>query len=392
MKSIETVDIAKKCVFIRVDFNVPIVDGKIADTSRIDAVIKTIKYAWRNECRVILASHLGRPKGTVRNEWSLYPVAEKLNELLGFDVIFADDCVGDGIRKLKADLLPRDILLLENLRFHRKETENEEHFAKELADHVDVYINDAFGTLHRAHASVDGITRFVKEKACGFLVAKEVECLSKLVETPSKPYVAILGGAKVSDKIGVINNLINKVDVLVIGGAMAYTFLAAKGIRLGKSLIEEDKITTAEKIIEKMTKKGTEVILPVDHNAAKELQSKTKPKIFTNENFNNEYSAFDIGPETIALFKKSIQKARTVFWNGPLGVCEQEQYALGTNALAHAIAELDAFTVVGGGDSVSAIKKSGVEAKIHHISTGGGASLEFLEGRKLPGLVALNYY
>lgn len=391
IKYIDELPIENKRVFIRVDFNVSMKEGKIKDDTRIKAALPTIQYALSKNAKVILGSHLGRPKGVgFEEKYSLAPVAERLSTLLGDrKVVFPQDCVGDVVKKLSKDLEPGEVMLLENLRFHAEEEKNDANFAKELASLAEVYINDAFGTAHRAHASTAGMTKFFDVKGAGFLMKKEVEFLGKLLTSPEKPFVAILGGAKVSDKIAVIENLLNLVDKLVIGGGMAYTFLKAKGHTIGKSLFEEDKLYTANKILERAKTKGIEILLPVDHVIAAEISDTAKSEVTSGADIPDGMMGLDIGPKTLTEFKKAIGAAKTIFWNGPLGVFETEQFSKGTMEIARLVADTKAMTVIGGGDSVTAVNKAGVAAKISHISTGGGASLEFIEGRKLPGLTAL---
>lgn len=390
IKFIDHLDIADKRLFIRLDLNVPMDDkGNITDDTRINAAIPTIKYAVDNEAKVILASHLGRPKGEKNSKFSLKPVAAKLAEKLGMDIIFPEDCIGDAVKKLVSELKPGEVILLENLRFHKEETNNDPNFAEKLADLCDIYINDAFGTAHRAHASTEGITKYVKEKGAGFLMKKEIEFLSKLVKDPKRPFVAIIGGAKVSDKLGVLENLLNLANGVLIGGAMAYTFLKAEGKDVGSSLYEPDKVHTAKKILERASTRGIEFLLPVDHVIAKEPKEGIEATNTEGANIPNGMMGLDIGEKTVKKYEDTIKKAETIFWNGPMGVCEVKPFNKGTYELAKAVAESNATSVVGGGDSVAAIKKSGVADKISHICTGGGASLEFLEGKKLPGIKAL---
>ncbi len=391
IKYINELPIEGKRVFIRVDFNVPIKEGKIKDDTRIKAAMPTIEYAISKNAKVILVSHLGRPKGEgFEEKYSLMPVAERFSELMGDKkVIFTEDCVGDAVKKLSRDMEPGQVMLLENLRFHAEEEKNDEVFSKQLAALADVYINDAFGTAHRAHASTAGMAKFVAVKGAGFLMKKEVESLGNILSNPEKPFVAILGGAKVSDKIAVIENLLNLVNTLVIGGGMAFTFLKVKGFTIGKSLFEEEKVHTANKIIERAANKGINLVLPVDHVVAAEIAEVAKTSVTDDANVPEGLMGLDIGPKTITLFTEALKGAKTIFWNGPLGVFEIEPFSTGTIAIAQAVAESGATSVVGGGDSVTAINKAGVADKISHISTGGGASLEFLEGKKLPGLVAL---
>lgn len=392
IKYIDEIPLTNKRVFIRVDFNVPInSEGRVDDATRIKASLPTIQYALKNKAIIILASHLGRPKGERNAKYSLAPVAERLMELLELpSVIFPEDCIGDGIKKLSLEMKQGQVMMLENLRFHKEEEENDETFAKKLASLCDVYINDAFGTAHRAHASTVGIVKFVKEKGAGFLMKKEIEFLNKIVLNPAHPFVAILGGAKVSDKIGVIENLLNKVDSLSIGGAMAYTFLAAFGAKVGNSKIEKDKIFLAKKALERAKTKGIPILLPVDHIIAQSLDANAPTQITEGIDIPEGWMGVDIGPKTADLFSKSLEKAKTIFWNGPLGVYEIDKFAQGTYSVARAVASMKGVKIVGGGDSVSAIIHAGLESKITHISTGGGASLEFIEGKKLPGLKALS--
>ncbi len=386
----ETLHLENKRVFLRVDFNVPLdKNGKILDDTRILASLPTIKFILQKKGKLILASHLGRPKGQVNPRYSLLPVAEHLAELLNKEVIFPEEFLGDGLRKLVLDLKENQILFLENLRFHPGEEANDPEFSKKLASLCDVYINDAFGTLHRAHASTVGMLAYVPEKAAGYLVQKEVKFLSQLLNNPPKPFVAILGGAKVSDKIGIIEALLKKVDALLIGGAMAYTFLSALGLRVGTSLLEREKLNQASKLLEKARLKGVSLILPQDHLVARSLSAKSEHRVTLGREITGDWMGVDIGPKTLEEFKSSLQKAQTVFWNGPVGAFEIADFAQGSLGLAKLLGELQATTVVGGGDSLAAVKMANVENKISHLSTGGGASLEFLEAKKLPGLAAL---
>ena len=396
--SIRDLDLTGKRVLIRVDFNVPLSkEGTITDDTRIRETIPTIEYALRRKARVILAAHLGRPKGKHVDTMSLRPVVDRLRSLLDHvldpdeNVAFAPDCVGPVAFELAENLEPGQTLLLENLRFHAGEEANDPEFAKKLSQLCDLYVDDAFGAAHRAHASTEGITHFVAQSAAGLLMEKELTYLGKAVAEPNRPFVAIIGGAKVSDKIEVINALLNKVDALLIGGAMAYTFLNAQGQTTGKSLVEADKYDVARAALEKAKARGVQFLLPVDHVLADKFSADAKTRIFSGTDpFPAELMALDIGPETIKLFAAEIAEAATVVWNGPMGVAELAPFAKGTNAIAKALAKNeDAITIVGGGDSVAALHNSGVADKITHISTGGGASLEFLEGKILPGVAAL---
>ncbi len=396
--SIKDIDLKSRRVFIRVDFNVPIKDSQVEDDTRIRATIPTIKYATEHGARVILASHLGRPKGQRVDEYSQRPVAKHLSPLLGKPVAFADDCIGEATTEKVAALKDGDVLLLENLRFHPEEEKNDEAFARQLAALCEVYCNDAFGAAHRAHASTVGITRFVKQSAAGFLMEKELEYLGGVINNPAHPFVAILGGAKVSDKIPVIDALINrKVDKLLIGGAMAYTFLKAEGFTVGKSLVENDKLELALQIKRRCEAAGVELLLPTDHQIvdsyepikAEKVLTKTIPIEFTNAG----HAGMDIGAETVAHFANALRDAKTIIWNGPMGVFEEPPFDQGTIGIAHAVAEAadrGAIVIVGGGDSVAAVTQAGVADRITHISTGGGATLEFLAGEELPGVSALS--
>jgi phosphoglycerate kinase len=396
--SIRDLDLSGKRVLIRVDFNVPLSkDGTITDDTRIRETIPTIEFALRRKARVILAAHLGRPKGKPADSMSLRPVVARLRTLLDGvldadeNVAFATDCVGPVAEEMANQLEPGQTLLLENLRFHCGEEANDPAFARQLAKLCDIYVNDAFGAAHRAHASTEGITHFVSQSAAGLLMEKELNYLGKAVAEPFRPFVAIIGGAKVSDKIEVINAMLDRVDSLLIGGAMAYTFLNAQGQSTGKSLVEGDKTSIALAALQKAEERGVKFLLPVDHILADRFSADAKTQIFSgSEAFPAEWMALDIGPATIKLFSAEIAEAATIVWNGPMGVAELPAFAKGTNAIAKALARNeDAITIVGGGDSVAALHNSGVANKITHISTGGGASLEFLEGKTLPGVAAL---
>lgn len=391
IRYIDELSIAEKRVFIRVDFNVSFDEnGKISGDTRIRAALPTIRYALGQNAKVILASHLGRPKGKPNPKYSMKPVGVRLSELLGdVDVLMPEDCIGDAVKKLAADMLPGQVMLLENLRFHPEEEANDETFAKQLASITEVYVNDAFGTAHRAHASTVGMVKFVQVKGAGFLMKAEVEALSKLLKNPERPFIAILGGAKVSDKLGVVENLLNICDKFLIGGGMAYTFLRAKGVEIGKSLLEEDKLHAARRVLERAETRGIEILLPVDHIVASACDANAVPKETDSIGIPPDMMGLDIGPKTISKFASVIDKSKTIFWNGPMGVFELAPFATGTNQVAFAVAESRAISVVGGGDSITALKKAGLADRITHISTGGGASLEFIEGKKLPGLAAL---
>jgi phosphoglycerate kinase len=397
--SIRDLDLQHKHVFMRVDFNVPLTeDGReITDDTRIRETLSTIEYALRHKAKLILASHLGRPKGKPNPKYSLRPVVDRLRVLLdhhlgeSVNVAFSPDCVGDIATELARQLESGQVLLLENLRFHAAEEANDANFSQQLASLCEIYVNDAFGSAHRAHASTEGITHFVKQSAAGLLMEKELNYMGKALTDPAKPFIAILGGAKVSDKIEVIDNLLGKVDALLIGGGMAYTFLKAKGQEVGKSLVEADKIDVAREALKKAEDKGVRFLLPVDHVLADKFAPDAKTQIFAGDGpFPDEWMALDIGPKTVELFSGEIAEARTIVWNGPMGVFEMPAFAAGTTKVAQAVAKNnEAISIIGGGDSVAAVKQAGVADQITHISTGGGASLEFLEGKKLPGVEAL---
>ena len=387
---IRELPIENKRLFVRVDFNVPLEDGKITDDARIQEALPTIKHAMERGARVILASHLGRPKKGPDPKLSLEPCGARLAELLGVEVHMPDDCVGDAAKKVVYDLRAGQVCLLENLRFHAEEEKDDETFAQKLGDLCDVYVSDAFGAVHRAHASVHALPRLVQERGCGFLLEKEIAALGKIITQPDKPFVAVLGGAKVSDKIAVLESLLEKVDVLVIGGAMANTFLAAKGHNLQKSKIEDDKLALARTILEKAEEKKVEVALPVDVVVAQSIEA-AEGKIVDATAIPEGHMALDIGPKSIERFERVLGKAKSVFWNGPMGLFEKQPFSKGTFAIGRALAASHAFTVIGGGDSAAAVKEAGsdVAKKIDHISTGGGASLELIEGKKLPGIEVL---
>ncbi len=393
-KTIDNIDLKNKKVLVRVDFNVPLDENlKITDDKRIIESLPSIKKIVADGGKAILMSHLGRPKGKVNPKYSLAPVAKRLSKLLDKEIKFANDCIGDEVKKLADSLQSGDVLLLENLRFYAEEEKNDPGFASKLAELGDVYVNDAFGSAHRAHASTEGITKYISTSVAGYLMQKELNYLGKAVGTPERPYCAILGGAKISGKIDVINNLIDKVDVLIIGGGMAYTFFKAQGLEIGTSLLEAEKIDLAKELLEKVKSSNLKFLLPVDVMVAPEFKNDSPSEVVSIDKIPADKMGLDIGPATIKLFKDAILSSKTVVWNGPMGVFEFENFANGTNSIAGALVEATengSTTVVGGGDSAAAISKAGLETKVSHVSTGGGASLEFLEGKVLPGVQALN--
>lgn len=389
-KTIEDIDVQGKKVLVRVDFNVPLNEaGEITDETRIQAALPTINYLLEHGAKVILMSHLGRPKGEVKPEFSLAPVAKRLGEILDTKVIFAKDCVGKEAREAVDSMEDGQVVLLENLRFHKEETANDPEFAKELAGLADIFVNDAFGTAHRAHASTAGVADYLPAVA-GYLIGKELSIMGQALEDPQRPFIAILGGAKVSDKIGVIENLLTKVDCLIIGGGMANTFVKAQGFEMGKSLVDDERLGLARDLMEQAKRKGIKIMLPSDFVVAKEFDANADTQIVAAENIPADAMALDIGPSSRIIFATEIKRAKTVIWNGPMGVAEMPAFANGTKAIAEALAESSAITIIGGGDSAAAVKKLGFADKMTHISTGGGASLEFLEGKELPGVAALN--
>lgn len=388
-KTVRDIDLKDKKVLVRCDFNVPMDENKkITDNTRIVAAIPTIKYLLENNCAIILCSHLGRPKGEFKPEYSLAPVAEELSKLLGKEVIMAKDVIGEDAKQKAANLKQGQIMLLENVRFHKEETDNSPEFAKELASMAQIYVNDAFGTAHRAHSSTAGVAAYLPAVS-GFLIEKELKFLGNAINNPQIPFVAILGGAKVSDKIGVIDSLLDKVDTLMIGGGMAYTFFKAQGYEVGNSICELDKLDLAKQAMEKAKEKGVKLMLPVDTKIGKEFKPDTESKTVAWTEIPEGWEGFDIGEKTIKMFVDELQTAKTVVWNGPLGLFEFDQFAIGTNEIAKALSKIDATTIIGGGDSAAAVEKAGLADKMTHISTGGGASLEFLEGKKLPGIECL---
>ncbi|MFQ9064898.1 phosphoglycerate kinase [Eubacterium sp.] len=389
-KTIEDIDVKGKRVLARCDFNVPLMDGEITNDKRIVAALPTIKYLMEHGAKVILCSHLGRPKGEYKPEFSLAPVAKKLSEYLGTEVKLAEDpeVVGENAKKLAAELKDGEVMLLENVRYRKEETKNEENFSKELASLADIFVNDAFGTAHRAHCSTTGVAAYLPA-VCGFLIQKEIKFMGGALANPKRPLVAILGGAKVSDKIGVISNLIDKCDTIIIGGGMAYTFMKYLGHTIGDSLLEADWVEKAGQMMADAEAKGVKFLIPVDNKVGKEYAADTEAKIVNSDEIPDGWMGLDIGPKSMEVFADAIKGAGTVIWNGPMGVSEWDNFAAGTIAVANAVAESGAVSIIGGGDSVAAVTKLGFADKMSHISTGGGASLEFLEGKELPGIAAL---
>ncbi|MEG0512617.1 MAG: phosphoglycerate kinase [Clostridia bacterium] len=390
-KTIEDIQVSGKKVLVRCDFNVPMDENKvITDENRLRGALPTIKYLIEHGAKVILCSHLGRPKGEFNMKYSLKPVADRLSQMLGQPVAMAEDVIGPSAKKLASELGDGQVMLLENVRFHKEEEKNDPAFAKELASLAECYVNDAFGTAHRAHASTEGVARFLTPAVAGFLIGKELSIMGKALDDPARPFVAILGGAKVSDKIGVINNLIDKVDTLIIGGGMSYTFQKALGGEIGKSLLESDKVGLATELMEKAKKKGVKFLLPIDNEAGDSFSNDAMRITVHSKEIPEGFEGMDIGPKTRVIFANEIANAGTVIWNGPMGVFEFENFAEGTRAIAKAMAECKGVTIIGGGDSAAAVEQMGFADKMSHVSTGGGASLEFLEGIVLPGVAALN--
>lgn len=387
-KSVKNIDVKGKKVLVRVDFNVPLNGREITDETRITAAMPTIEYLLSQNAKVILCSHLGRPKGEFKPEFSLAPVAERLEKISGRKVVFAADVIGPSAKAAVDNIKQGEIVLLENLRFHKEETANDAGFSQTLASYADIFVNDAFGTCHRAHASTAGVAAFIPAVA-GFLIDKELEVLGGAIENPIRPFTAILGGAKVADKIGVIENLINKVDSIIIGGGMAYTFLKSKGYEIGKSILDEEHLDLAAGLLNKAAQKGVDIFLPVDAVAADEFSQNAKTMVVASEHMPADWIGLDIGPATRMLYTDKIRTSRTIIWNGPMGAFEMPAFAEGTKAIAKAMAESDAVTIIGGGDSAAAVKQMGFADAMTHISTGGGASLELLEGKTLPGVAAL---
>ena len=391
-KSVEDLVVKGKKVLVRCDFNVPLQDGVITDENRIVAALPTIEKLIKDGGKVILCSHMGKPKGEPKPELSLAPVAKRLSEKLGKEVVFAKDdtVVGENAKKAVAEMKDGDVVLLENTRYRKEETKNEDNFSQELASLAEIFVNDAFGSSHRAHCSTVGVTKYVKESAVGYLMDKEINFLGNAVNNPERPFVAILGGSKVSDKINVSNNLLEKVDTLIIGGGMAYTFAVAQGGKVGNSLLEADKVEYAKEMMKKAEEKGVKFLIPVDTVITKEFKNDTEYKTVPTKEIPDGWQGLDIGEESRKLFAEAIKNAKTVVWNGPMGVFEFANFAKGTEAVAEALAKIDATTIIGGGDSAAAVNQLGYGSKMTHISTGGGASLEFLEGKELPGVVAVD--
>lgn len=391
-KTVDDIAVKGKKVLVRCDFNVPVKDGVITDDNRITAALPTINKLVSEGAKVILCSHMGKPKGEVKKELSLAPVAKRLSEYLKKEVVFAadDNVVGENAKKAVAEMKDGNVVLLENTRFRKEETKNEDNFSQELASLAEIFVNDAFGTSHRAHCSTVGVTKYIKTSAVGYLMEKEIEYLGNAVNNPVRPFAAILGGAKVADKLNVINNLLEKVDILIIGGGMAYTFIKAQGGNIGNSLLDEEKLDYANEMIAKAKEKGVKLLLPVDAVIVKEFKNDTEFKTVPVGEIPDGWEGVDIGEKTRKLFADALKTAKTVVWNGPMGVFEFENFAAGTNAIAKTLADLDATTIIGGGDSAAAVNQLGYGDKMSHISTGGGASLEFLEGKELPGVAAVN--
>jgi phosphoglycerate kinase len=390
--TLKDVELKGKTVLMRVDFNVPIIDGKITDDNRIVQALDSINYVIDKGAKLVLISHLGRPADKPEPEYTLKPVAEHLKTLIGIPVHFAEDCVGEKATTVINKAKPGEIVLLENVRFHKEEKKNDPDFAKQLAAHANLFVNDAFGSSHRAHASVAGVTEFLQPAVSGFLLDKEIRYLEESVNSPKRPFVAILGGAKVSDKIGVIENLLSKVDTIIIGGGMTYTFFRAQGLEIGNSLVEDDKVGLAKELMKKAEKAGVKFMLPIDSVIAKEFSNDAEHKVVDSDEIEPGWMALDIGPQSSIAFGNQIKSAETILWNGPMGVFEMSNYADGTFSVAESLAEATrngATTIIGGGDSAAAIKKAGLDKDVSHVSTGGGASLEYLEGKELPGVTAL---
>ena len=388
-KTIRDIDLKGKRVLVRCDFNVPMDENQnITDNRRIVAALPTIKYLIEQECKIVLCSHLGRPNGEFKKEFSLAPVAAELSKQLGQEVLMATDVIGENAKTLAENLKPGQVMLIENVRFHKEETENDPEFAKQLANFGEVFVNDAFGTAHRAHASTEGVSHYLPAVS-GFLIEKELKFLGDALENPERPFISILGGSKVSDKIGVIDSLLEKVDELLIGGGMSYTFYKALGYSVGNSICEDDKIDLAKELMEKAKAKNVKMLLPIDNKLGKEFSANTETMVVDRESIPDGWEGLDIGPKTIELYTEELKKAKTVIWNGTVGVAEFDLFAEGTNSLAKVLSELDATTIIGGGDTAAAVQKAGLADKMTHVSTGGGASLEFLEGKKLPGIECL---